>query len=101
MRSTDWKGGDPKSWDRTPRDPNPPFSRPFAVDRLRSDAEVEISVEAEAKERATLAKIDGLVGIDRLAGRFRITREGAAGVRLQGEVNATIVQTCIVTLEPF
>ena len=78
-----------------------PFSRPFHVDRLRGDGIAEIEVEANATERAALARVDGLVAVDRLVGRFRITHAGPNDVSVTGEVEAAIVQTCSVTLEPF
>jgi uncharacterized metal-binding protein YceD (DUF177 family) len=78
-----------------------PLSRPFAVDRLRHGEDVDFVVEADAAERAGLARIDDLVGIERLTGRFRIAREGAAGVHVVGDVDAEVIQTCVVTLEPF
>ncbi len=77
-----------------------PFSRPFEVARVRDEA-VEVAVAAEAAERDALARIDGLVGIDRLEAELRIAREGRSGVRVTGNVRATIRQTCVVSLEAF
>lgn len=77
-----------------------PFSRVVAVDRLRADVVNEITITADEDERAALARTDSLVRIDRLEGRFRVARH-AAGVQVTGKVEAEIVQTCVVSLEPF
>src|SRR5438105_781353 len=81
--------------------PTIPFSRPFPVDRLRNRHEVEVTIEAEPAERVALAAIDGLVRIDRLTGHFHVTPAGAQGALVSGEVVASVVQTCIVSLEPI
>lgn len=77
-----------------------PLSRIVMVDRLRVDIVTEMTVTADADERAALAEINGLERVDRLEGRFRIARQ-AGGVQVTGEVEAEVVQTCVVSLEPF
>lgn len=80
--------------------PKAPFSRPFAVDRLHTDAATDITVNADADERLALAQLDGMERVDRLEGRFRVARLGS-GARVTGEVEAEVVQTCVVSLESF
>lgn len=77
-----------------------PFSRLFVVDRLRADVVTDVTLTADADERAALAELDGLDRVDRLEARFRIARRGTA-VQVRGEVEADVVQTCVVSLEPF
>ena len=77
-----------------------PFSRPFVVDRLRADVVTEVTVTADASELVELAEFDGLDRVDRLDGRFRLARHGAS-VHVTGEIEAEVVQTCVVSLEPF
>jgi hypothetical protein len=77
----------------------PPFSRPVAVGDLPAKG-MEVTIEANEAERFALAKDFNLPGIDRLVATLRLTGSGR-GVRVQGEVQADVRQTCVVTLEPF
>ncbi|MGE0744341.1 MAG: DUF177 domain-containing protein [Rhodospirillales bacterium] len=78
----------------------PELSRPIAIDGLRP-GDTDMSVVAGADERAALARRFGLVAIDRLEATLRLTRMPRTGrFRLQGELLADVVQTCVVTLEP-
>lgn len=77
------------------------LSRPVAVTALPPTG-TRITVEAEPAERAALAAADGLLDLVRLEGRFTLITEGSGGgVRVRGEVDATVVQTCTVSLDPF
>ena len=77
----------------------PAWSAPVAVEDI---AETGLHVEIEAPEdtRAGIAKVAALRDLPRLAGVFDLTRQGA-GVHVTGQVNATVGQTCVVTLEPI
>jgi uncharacterized metal-binding protein YceD (DUF177 family) len=76
-----------------------PFSRPVKVETLPHDG-LDQRVEADAAERAELAKRFGLVDLAELVGDFHIERLGREA-RVTGEVDALVTQTCVVTLEPF
>jgi uncharacterized metal-binding protein YceD (DUF177 family) len=76
-----------------------PLSRPFSTDDLPQEG-ADATVSATAEERAALARDFGLVGIDRLEGRFHVARRGR-GVTVTGKVEGEVTQTCVVTLEPF
>lgn len=76
-----------------------PLSRPVKVDDIPG-GQIEVTVDANPDERAALAVEFGLVGIDRLVGRYDVVRKGRY-VEVKGVVEATIEQTCVVTLEPF
>ena len=73
-----------------------------AADRLlqlaRGGCGVAVGVDAAALPRIAAA-LD-IASLERLEGRFTLTRNGER-VRLEGEVEAALHQTCIVTLEPF
>jgi uncharacterized metal-binding protein YceD (DUF177 family) len=75
----------------------PEFSRLERIDTIGT-GEREIRVAADAAERAALAARFGLKAIDRLEGVFRVRRD-AAGIVAQGQVDAAVTQTCIVTDE--
>jgi uncharacterized metal-binding protein YceD (DUF177 family) len=77
------------------------FSRFFPIDQLGSEPQ-EVSVSATAEERAALAQRFSLLAVDELSARLRLARvRGGGVVRLQGSLDAEIVQSCVVTLEPI
>ncbi|MHB2166015.1 YceD family protein [Alsobacter sp. R-9] len=76
-----------------------PLSRPLVVDSIPA-AGLDVSVEASPDERAALARDFGLVSIERLAARLHVDRRGRV-VRVTGDVEADVTQTCVVSLEPF
>jgi uncharacterized metal-binding protein YceD (DUF177 family) len=76
-----------------------PLSRPLSVDAIPGLG-LDMVVEAKDTERALLARAYGLVSIDRLVGTFRIDKRGRT-VHVTGTVKATVMQTCVVSLEPF
>lgn len=76
-----------------------PFSRPWSA-RHVGQAGAEVTLTAEPAERDALARELGLVSIDRLEARLRM--EGRPDrVHVTGRVTADVVQTCVVTVEPF
>ena len=76
-----------------------PFSRPVRVDRLPPEG-TEIVVEANAEERAALARDLGLPELRALQGRFRLAGS-TRRVQVTGRVRADFAQICVVTLDPF
>jgi hypothetical protein len=77
----------------------PALSRRVAVADLPARG-LDAAVDATPQECEALAGELGLVGIDRLEGRFRLVRKGRM-VHVTGEVSADVRQACVVTLEPF
>ena len=77
-----------------------PFSRLVRVDALPKDGQSQI-IEANAAERAALARLNDLPAIASLKASLRLTRAGRGAVRVRGEVSAEVTQTCVVTLEPI
>ncbi|MDX1482867.1 MAG: DUF177 domain-containing protein [Alphaproteobacteria bacterium] len=83
--------------------PAPEFSRMFAIEPdMGAGAEAtSFAIEAEADERAGLARRFGLLSLDALTAEGRIhVFESGTSVRLEGHVKADLVQACVVTLEP-
>ena len=64
------------------------------------EAGLHIELDAPAAARAELATIAGLRDLPRLFAVFDLARRGA-GVRVTGQVNARVGQSCVVTLEPI
>jgi uncharacterized metal-binding protein YceD (DUF177 family) len=76
-----------------------PLSRPYDVSRLPARG-TPIHVHATAEECEVLAKDFGISAIRALSADYTIDKT-AKGVRVRGAVRATIVQICVVTLDPF
>ena len=83
--------------------PAPPvaaeFSRPVAVARL-APGETVFDIAATPAECAALARRFGLVALDRLVARVVVEPVEGGLVRVTAELSATVVQECVVTLEP-
>lgn len=81
-------------------DPSAPFIRFFSRRELSGLEGKPISESASAEERAAIAAAFDLPAIGRLDVVASLSREGADGWRLEGEILAEATQTCVVTLEP-
>lgn len=80
--------------------PTNEFSRRLAIDPW-PDAGVEVDVSADRAERAALARRFDLVEVRSLRGRGRLERHvEPAELVLRGWLEADVVQSCIVSLEP-
>ncbi|MGJ3647593.1 YceD family protein [Sphingomonas sp. GlSt437] len=77
----------------------PEFSRPQRVDTIGT-APRAVSIDADATERAALAKRFDLIAIDALHASFDIWRDGAA-IMARGTVTASVTQACIATGVPL
>jgi hypothetical protein len=77
--------------------------RPWSVAvRLEEVPEAgrRVSLEASAEIRAALAGPAGVDAVERLTAQFDLSRRGRDGLHVTGQVNATVRQTCVVSLEP-
>lgn len=82
-------------------DMTPEFSRPVFADKISSRESVE-KITATPAERVALAKRLDLVSLDSLTALVRLRRiRGGQMVRVTGELEAQVVQRCVVTLEPL
>jgi uncharacterized metal-binding protein YceD (DUF177 family) len=75
------------------------FSRPVALDRATVAPHFREIVATEA-ERAALARRLGLVALDLLSAQLSWRREASGIISLEGELEAQVTQSCVVTLEP-
>ena len=88
--------------DETPCLPPPEFSRPVLAESLSGDRTVR-EIEASPAECRALAERFRLVAVQRLTATVRLTRlhgHESGMVRVGGTLEAEVVQTCVVTLEP-
>ena len=72
------------------------LSRIVEVDEV-PDAGLQIAIQADAAERAAIAKRAGLVAVELLKADLEIAKEGEAKFGVVGALRARIVQTCVVT----
>lgn len=78
----------------------PEFSRMVRVDHIPA-AGMALDIEAKPAERLALAARFGIQSIDALRAALTLkVLAGGALVRVDGHVDAQVVQTCVVTLEP-
>jgi uncharacterized metal-binding protein YceD (DUF177 family) len=77
----------------------PELSRPILVERI--GAAMRIEVEANEAEREAVARRMGLVALPLLTCAFVLSRGQGTTVQAQGSLRARVVQSCVVTLEPF
>ena len=77
-----------------------PWSVPLARSEVPETGR-HLDLVADGETRAAIAKLAGLIGLPRLEATFDVTPRGRAGLRVAGQVSATVGQTCVVTLEPM
>jgi uncharacterized metal-binding protein YceD (DUF177 family) len=83
-----------------PKSAKPVWSFPVAVADIPETGR-HVDIAADGAARDTIAKVAGLAALPRLEAGFDLTRHGADGLRLVGRVQASVVQDCVVTLEPI
>ena len=76
-----------------------PWSMPVAVAEIPETGR-HLRIAADAGTRAAVAKAVNVAALPRLEASFELTRQGD-GVRVAGQVSATVGQICVVTLEPM
>ena len=77
----------------------PEFSRIVGLDRITQAGMVR-EIAADEAERRALAQRFAILAIDSLAARVSLRRTGRGDVGLAARITASVVQECVVTLEP-
>lgn len=62
---------------------------------------LEITISTNETERAQLAATHGLNAVNAFSAKFLLTQWKKDGIKLRGRIDAQIVQTCSVSLEPI
>jgi uncharacterized metal-binding protein YceD (DUF177 family) len=75
------------------------WSVPVAVAHVPETGR-RFEVVADERARAAVANVAGLAALSRLAAAFDVTRYKRDGLRVVGQVSATVGQICVVTLDP-
>lgn len=74
----------------------------FAVNVARLPQKgMPVTIEANEKQRASLAAQHGLLGVKRFEAQMLVVGWKRNGIKVSGRVDAEIVQECVVTLEPL
>lgn len=76
------------------------LSRPVALDRIGA-AGIEQVVEARAEELEPLARRLMIPAVHRLRCRFRLRRAGGSVIEAEGQLEAEVMQVCVVSLDEF
>ena len=76
-----------------------PWSHPVRRDEV-PETGLHLDLVADAATRAAIAAVAGIRGLPHLAASFDLARQGA-GLRVTGDIAATVEQNCVVTLEPM
>jgi uncharacterized metal-binding protein YceD (DUF177 family) len=77
----------------------PAFSYPVRVGHISANP-VSLHLSASEAERRALADLWSVNDVVSLDADLQVARWKKDGVKIKGEVQARIVQTCVVTLEP-
>lgn len=76
------------------------FSRELEIARIPVEGR-SFAIEADREERAALARRFGLEALDRLRAEGRVRRIAGGEVTVvEGRLEASVTQLCVVTLEP-
>lgn len=76
------------------------LSRPLALDRIGA-AGIEQLIEAKPDELEKLAKRLMIPAVHRLQCRFRVRRAEGLMIEAEGQLEAEVVQVCVVSLDEF
>lgn len=78
----------------------PPLSHPIGAHELRGRAPVRHSLRPDAQALERLCAALGLLALRKVELRVELTPEGRRDWRLEGQLGATVVQPCVVSLAP-
>jgi uncharacterized metal-binding protein YceD (DUF177 family) len=77
-----------------------PWSVPVIVEQIPEDG-LRQSLATTPQQRAAMAAEAGVPAMPQASARFELTPAGRGRVRVTGQVQGEVAQTCVVTLEPL
>src|SRR5262245_56338359 len=87
--------------DLIPRAPdNPEFARVIELRQLRELEAFDFDISPSAEEAAAVATLLSARSVRKLRFAGQLARTAGGGWQLAAELGATVVQTCVVTLDP-
>jgi uncharacterized metal-binding protein YceD (DUF177 family) len=78
----------------------PNWSYRIARDEISEQGQ-HVDLVADEAVRAALARAANLQNLPRLTASFDLAPSGRDGLHIEGEVSSTVIQQCVVTLEPI
>lgn len=79
---------------------NPEFARVVELRKLRDLPGFDFDISPGPEEAAALARLLGARSVRKMRFAGRLTPVAEAGWRLEATLGATVVQTCVISLEP-
>jgi uncharacterized metal-binding protein YceD (DUF177 family) len=79
---------------------NPDFARVLEIRQLRDLEGFDFDIAPTAAEATALARLLGADAVRKMRFAGRLEPAGRGGWRLEAKLGATVVQPCVVTLEP-
>lgn len=79
---------------------NPEFARVVEVRQIRDLPQFDFDISPEPSEAAALARLLDAQAVRKLRFAGRLTPVAKGGWQLEAQLGATVVQTCVVSLEP-
>jgi len=79
---------------------NPDFARVLEIRQLRDLEEFDFDIAPTGAEAVAIARLLGANAVRKMRFVGRLEPAGRGGWRLEGRLGATVVQPCVVTLEP-
>jgi uncharacterized metal-binding protein YceD (DUF177 family) len=79
---------------------NPEFARVIELRQIRELEAFPFAIAPTGSEAAALARLLGVQAVRRLKFAGRLARSAGGAWQLDAELGASVVQTCVVTLEP-
>ncbi|MCB1375141.1 MAG: DUF177 domain-containing protein [Rhodobacteraceae bacterium] len=79
---------------------NPEFARVIDLAAIRDRDEFAFDIRPDPAEARALARLMGAISLRRMRFAGRLTPVAPKGWRLEARLGATVVQPCVVTLDP-
>jgi uncharacterized metal-binding protein YceD (DUF177 family) len=79
---------------------NPEFARVIEFRQIREPDGFDFEISPDEREARAIAALLDVPSVRKMRLRGRIAQVAGGGWRLEAELGATVVQTCVVTLDP-
>ena len=76
-----------------------PLSRIVRRDEV-PESGLDVTLRPDGETLVRIARFLAIPGVETLDANLTVTRHGKAGLRVRGLVTGTVVQSCVVTLDP-
>src|SRR6185312_12466559 len=78
----------------------PVWNHPIIVADIPEEGE-EVTLAPDEETRAALARLANVIAMPALSAQLRVMPDGAGGAIVTGALDATVLQSCVVSLDPF